>query len=95
MNQPANKRRPARRANPRRAPRSFDPWAEPGPLPAREPMPTPDDVTALLRSLGDVPIAGSGALASYFAAVVERAASVATALALSAELPAAPPEPLD
>jgi hypothetical protein len=95
MNQPANSRRPARRANPRRASRSFDPWAVPGPLPDREPMPTPDDVTALLRSLGDVPIAGSGALASYFAAVVERAASVATALALSAELPAAPPEPLD
>ena len=48
--------------------------------------------TALLRSLGDVPIAGSGDLASYFAAVVDRAASVATALALSAELPTAPPD---
>jgi hypothetical protein len=67
----------------------------PGPLPEVQPVAPADDVTALLRSLGDIPIPGNGALASYFAAVVERAAAVATALALSAELPAAPPDAQD
>ena len=92
MNQPAKKRRPTRRTNSRRPARPFDPWVTPAPLPDVEPMPSPDDVTALLRSLGDIPIAGNGDLAGYFAAVVERAASVATALALSTELPTAPPD---
>jgi hypothetical protein len=92
MNQPARKRRPARRPTVRRPTRSVDPWLVPAPPPDIEPMPSPDDVTALLQSLGDPPIAGGGPLASYFAAVVERAAAVATALALSADLPAAPPD---
>ena len=92
MNQPAKKRRPTRRTDGRRPTRSFDPWSVPGPLPDVEPVPSPDHASALLRSLGDVPVAGSGDLASYFGAVVERAASVATALALSAELPTAPPD---
>jgi hypothetical protein len=92
MNQPAKKRRPTRRTTARRPARTFDPWLVPGPLPDVEPMPAPDNVAALLQSLGDPPLAGGGPLASYFAAVVERAASVATALALSAELPAATPD---
>ena len=92
MNQPAKKRRPTRRTNSRRPARPFDPWVAVAPLPDIEPMPSPEDVTALLRSLGDIPIAGNGDLAGYFAAVVERAASVATALALSTELPTAPPD---
>jgi len=65
---------------------------EPAPPTKAEPLPTPDDVTALLKSLGDPPLAGSADLASYFFAVVERAASVATALALSADLPTAAPD---
>jgi mannitol/fructose-specific phosphotransferase system IIA component len=45
------------------------------------------DVTATLRSLGDPPLQGQGAVAEhYVAAVVERAASLATALAASAGL---------
>ena len=92
MNQPAKRRRPTRRTTAHRPTRTVDPWRVPAPLPDVEPMPPPDDVAALLHSLGDPTLAGGGSLASYFSAVVERAASVATALALSTELPAAPPD---
>ena len=45
------------------------------------------DPTALLRSLGDPPLQGQGAVAEhYLAAVIERAAGLATALAASAGL---------
>ena len=91
MNQPGRKRQPGRRTTARRPTKPFDPWLVPAPLPDVEPMPPPDNPAALLQSLGDPPLAGGGPLASYFSAVVVRAASVATALALSAELPAAPP----
>ncbi len=93
MNEPRNTRRPGRRSTQRRPAKPVDPWLEPGPLPAAEPITTPDDVTTLLHSLGDPPIAGGHVLARYFAAVVDRAAAVAAALALSADLPAAPPAP--
>ena len=92
MNQPAKKRRPTRRTTAHRPTRTVDPWLVPAPLPDLEPMPAPDDAAALLHSLGDPPLAGGRSLASYFSAVVHRAASVATALALSTELPAAPPD---
>jgi hypothetical protein len=59
--------------------------AEPAPIEAAP------DPTALLRSLGDPPLQGQGAVAEhYLAAVVERAAGLATALALSAGLLADP-----
>ena len=93
MTQPRGKRRPTRRPGARPPQGAVDPWQEPPPLPDLEPMTTPDDVPALLHSLGDPPMAGGKQLASYFTAVAERAAAVATALALSAELPAAPPDP--
>ena len=92
MNQPAKGRRPNRRTTTHRPTRTFDPWRVPAPLPDVEPMPPPDNVAALLHSLGDPTLAGGGSLASYFSAVVERSASVATALILSTELPAAPPD---
>ncbi len=92
MNQPGRKRQPARRTTARRPTRPFDPWLVPAPLPDVELVPPPDNAAALLHSLGDPPLAGGGPLASYFSAVVVRAASVATALALSAELPAVPPD---
>ena len=92
MNQPGRKRQPARRTAARRPPKPVDPWLVPAPLPDVELLPPPDNAAALLQSLGDPPLAGGGPLASYFAAVVVRAASVATALALSAELPAVPPD---
>jgi hypothetical protein len=92
MSQPRSKGRTGRRIGARRPARAFDLWLVPRPPPDVEPMATPDDVTALLQSLGDPPLAGGERLADYFTAVVERAAAVATALALSAELPAAPPD---
>jgi hypothetical protein len=57
------------------------------------PVATPSDPTALLRSLGDPPLPGQGAAAErYLAAVVERAAALAAALAASAGLLAGPDE---
>jgi hypothetical protein len=51
------------------------------------------DPTALLRSLGEPPLPGRGVAAeAYLAAVVERAAALATALAASADLLAEPEE---
>jgi hypothetical protein len=55
--------------------------ADPDPI-----VPAPDP-TVLLRSLGDPPLQGQGAVAEhYLAAVVERAAGLATALAVAAGL---------
>jgi hypothetical protein len=71
----------------RQKPKVVDLWR---PVPQLEP-PAPvvpvADPAALLRSLGDPPLQGQGAVADhYLAAVVERAASVAVALAASAGL---------
>ena len=55
------------------------------------PITPSDDPTALIRSLGDPPLQGQGAVAEhYLAAVVERAAGLATALAVAAGLLATP-----
>lgn len=52
-----------------------------------EPIAPAPDPTALLRSLGDPPLRGQGQVAEhYLAAVVERAAGLATALAAAADL---------
>lgn len=55
--------------------------------------PEPDDIvhsdhpTALIRSMDTPPLPGQGSVADhYFAAVIERAAGLATALAASADL---------
>jgi len=57
------------------------------------PISPPADVTLLLRSLGDPPLPGQGAVAQrYMMAVVERAAALAAALAASAGLLDAPEE---
>ena len=59
-----------------------DIWRTPQPLPDVEPITIPDEVGALLRSLGDPPlIDGSVTASHYFTAVLERAAAVAAALA--------------
>ena len=55
-----------------------------------EPIVVAAEPAALLRSLGDPPLANAAAVAGYFAAVSERAAAVATALGLSADLLAGP-----
>jgi hypothetical protein len=88
VSQPRNRSR--RRRGGQKAKRA-DLWrpvpqlAEPAPIvPAPEP-------SALLRSLGDPPLQGQGAVAEhYLAAVAERAAGLATALAVAAGLLADP-----
>ncbi|MDP1820259.1 MAG: hypothetical protein Q8K58_10280 [Acidimicrobiales bacterium] len=90
MNTPSPRRKSGRRRSGSK-PKRVDLWrpvpqlADPSPIvPAVEP-------TTLLRSLGDPPLQGQGAVAEhYLAAVVERAAGLATALAATAGLLAEP-----
>ena len=51
-----------------------------------------DDPTALLRSLGRPPLPGQASADRYVATVIERAAGLATALAVAADLLAAEEE---
>jgi hypothetical protein len=62
------------------------------PLPDVEPITVPDDVGTLLRSLGDPPIIAGSDASHYFTAVIERAAAIAAALALSADVLGPPPD---
>src|SRR6476659_4064245 len=90
MNQPRRRnnnqnRRPQQQQG--RARKSTDLWRPVPQLPPAEPIAPAADPTALLRSLGDPPLQGQGAVAEhYLAAVIERAAMLATALAASAGL---------
>lgn len=62
-----------------------DPWAPVPALPEAAPIAPANDPTALLRSLGDPPLQGRSIVAGhYLAAVTERAATLATALATAA-----------
>jgi hypothetical protein len=71
--------------------KQVDLWRPVPQLPDPEPIVPVDDPTAVLRSLGDPPLERQGAVAEhYLAAVLERAAGLATALALSADLLATP-----
>ena len=91
MNQPQRKRPKQRRSPQAKRTTPADIWRTVDPLPDVEPIAIPDEVGALLRSLGDPPTIAGGVTAShYFTAVLERAASVAAALALSAGLLAQP-----
>ena len=91
MSQPRRKRPGPRRPAQAQRPTSADLWRATESLPDVEPIAVADEVGALLRSLGDPPMIGGSVTAShYFAAVIERAASVAAALALSADLLAQP-----
>ena len=71
------RRQPAKRT-------STDIWREAGPLPDVEPVASSNDPTALLRSLGEPPLADAEAVLIQYATVIERSASIAAALALSA-----------
>jgi hypothetical protein len=84
-NQRNRRRQPAKRQQP------VDVWrAVPAPPPPEPIAPTPDP-TALLSSLGPPPLQGRATIAEhYLAAVVERAAALANALAASADLLAEP-----
>jgi hypothetical protein len=90
MSQPRRKRSGQRGAGQGKQRPPVDIWrAEP--LPDVKPISVPEEVGALLRSLGDPPPIGGSVIASqYFIAVAERAAAVATALALSVDLLATP-----
>jgi hypothetical protein len=62
-------------------------------LPEPAPIYPATDPAAIVRSLGDPPLLGQGAVAEhYLAAVVERSAGLATALAQLGGLLADPPE---
>ena len=67
-------------------PRPPDLWRDPGPLPDVDPVAVPAEVGALLRSLGDPPMNNGAAAGHYFSIVIERAAAVAVALAVSADV---------
>jgi hypothetical protein len=75
-------------------------WRPVPTLAAPQPIVPADEPATLLHSLGDPPLHGQGAVGEhYLAAVVERAAMLATALASSADLladaDADPAEPAD
>jgi len=75
------------------AAKSVDLWRPVPKLAEPEPIVPVNDPTAVLRSLGDPPLQGQGAVAEhYLAAVVERAAGLATALAVAADLLAETPD---
>jgi hypothetical protein len=80
---PAHRRQPKAPAKPKAVPL----WRPVPQLGDLAPIAPAADPTALLRSLGDPPLQGQGAVAEhYLAAVIERAAGLATALAASAGL---------
>jgi hypothetical protein len=88
MSQP-QARRPEKRRNKhakRPAQRMPDLWRDPAPLPDVEPIAVPAEVSAMLRSLGDPPMNNGAAAGHYFSTVIERAAAVAVALAVSADV---------
>jgi hypothetical protein len=87
----ARRRHPQGRRRTAAMQQPFDLWQPAPPMADPAPIAPPSDVTALLRSLGDPPLPGQGAVAlRYLGAVVERAAGLAAALAASAELLALP-----
>jgi len=86
----ANRRRNGRGPKPRNGPLEL--WRAVPQLPDAAPVVPVPDPTALLRSLGDPPLPGQGAVGGHvLTAVVERAAGLATALAATADLLAEPP----
>ena len=78
-----NQRRPAR-------PKEHKPvniWRAVPALPEPAPIVAADEPAALVRSLGDPPMSAKSVVSGhYVAAVIERAAALATALATSADL---------
>lgn len=88
MNAPAKKSR--RRRSGAKAKR-LDLWRPVPQLADPEPIRLPPDPTLMIRSLGDPPLQGHGVVGEhYLAAVVERAAGLATALAAAGGLLATP-----
>lgn len=72
-------------------PHRVDLWQPVPALPDPVPIEPATDPRMLLRSLGDPPLSGQGAVAEhYLGAVIDRAAGLATALAAAAGLLAEP-----
>ena len=84
-NRNRNRNRHAQQQQPQRSNRPVDLWRPVPPLPPAEPITPAPDPTALIRSLGDPPLRFHEA-DHYLAAVVERAAGLAAALAASGGL---------
>ena len=77
--------RPGNQRRRQRAKRTTaDIWRDSGPLPDVEPVTPSNDPTALIRSLGDPPTANAETVLFQYATVIERSASIAAGLALSA-----------
>jgi len=81
---PTPRRRTSQRRRQPAKPAGTDLWRERPPLPEIEPIASPVEPTALLRSLGEPPLAGGSDVVLQLATVVERTAFVAAAIALSA-----------
>lgn len=92
MSNPSRRKQPqSRRRRQGQKPKPVELWRPVPQLPDPAPITPAGDPTALVRSLGDPPLQGQGAVAEhYLAAVVERAAGLATALAAAAGLLATP-----
>ena len=91
MSRPRRGRPPAPGLRRTQESKAVDIWRRVPPLPEPRPVVPGEDPTALLRSLGDPPLPGNGLAASrYLAAVVERAAALASGLAATAHLLAEP-----
>lgn len=86
MSRPTHARRNRGRRSPAKRGTHGDIWRTPPPLPESKPITIPPDTSAVIRSLGPVPIAGDTAAGDRFVTVVERSAAIAAALALSAGL---------
>lgn len=92
MNAPQPKRRNRRRrSGGGNKNRPVDLWQPVPALPEADPIEPSTDPRMVIRSLGDPPLAGQGAVAEhYLGAVIDRAAQLATALAAASGLLAHP-----
>lgn len=86
MNRNSNQRNNQRNRKSQQSKNANDIWRATGAIPEVEPIPAPREPSALLASLGDPPMINGAHATAYFSAVVERAAAIATALALSVDL---------
>ena len=89
MNTPRRRTNRTRSGGRGRQQPAVDLWRASEPLGEIRPVAVPDEPSAMLRSLGDPPLANGVSMARHFVAVSERAAATAAALALSADLLAA------
>jgi hypothetical protein len=93
---PRRRKAPERPAARRRRTPQRDFWGSEATTEAAEPIRPAEDPTVMLRSLSSPPLPGRETVAlHYFAAVAEKAASLAVALAAASELLDAADDPVD